>query len=84
MRPTLSPSLARRRPAESSVKRISNLLALLSALVASACASGGTALDNFNTPAVYEGPGCYDHKNRIERTVRSKVECDILTWVWKP
>jgi hypothetical protein len=73
-----------RTPPESTVKHTSTLLALLSALVASACASGGSAFDNFNTPAAYEGPGCYDHKNRIERTVRSKAECDLLTWNWKP
>ncbi len=67
------------------MKHIALLVALLSALVASACSSGsGGGLANFNTPAAYEGPGCYDHKNRIERTVRTQSECEALTWVWKP
>jgi hypothetical protein len=60
------------------------VLALLCALVAGACTGGGSALDNFNKPAEYQGPGCYDHKNRLERTVKSRTECDVLTWTWKP
>ena len=66
------------------MKHIALLVALLAALVASACSSGGGGLAGFNKPAEYEGPGCYDHKNRIERTVRTKAECEILTWTWKP
>ncbi len=66
------------------MKHIVAVLTLLSAVLASACASGGSAFDTFNAPPAYEGPGCYDHKNRIERTVRSKAECDVLTWTWKP
>lgn len=67
------------------MKHGASVLALLSALVAGACSSGGGGgLANFNTPAVYEGPGCYDHKNRIERSITTKAECDAVTWVWKP
>ena len=69
------------------MKHIALLVALLSVLVASACSSGsgGRGSTNFNTPRrPYEGPGCYDHKNRIERTVRTQSECEALTWVWKP
>ncbi len=66
------------------MKHLVAVVALLTVLVLGACSSGSSAFDNFNTPAAYEGPGCYDHKNRIERTVRTKAECEILTWTWKP
>jgi hypothetical protein len=66
------------------MKHVALLVALVSVLVTGACAGGGAAFDNFNPPAAYEGPGCYDHKNRIERTVKTRGECEALTWVWKP
>jgi hypothetical protein len=66
------------------MKHLAFVLALLPVLVTGACASGGAAFDNFNAPAAYEGPGCYDHKNRIERTVKTRTECETLTWTWKP
>ena len=52
-----------------------------------ALAAGCTSLqgggENFNKPAVYEGPGCYDFKNRIDRTITLKPECDKQGWVWR-
>lgn len=57
---------------------------LLLALVSSACSALQSGGANFNAPPVDEGPGCYDHKGRIERTILLKVECDRQGWVWKP
>jgi|APFre7841882630_1041343.scaffolds.fasta_scaffold412831_1 hypothetical protein len=68
------------------MKHVALLAALVSVLVTGACSSkGGSPLDSINAPAPPDtGPGCYDHKNRIERTVMTKAECEILTWTWKP
>lgn len=56
---------------------------LLGALLAAGCSGVSSGGENFNKPAVYEGPGCYDHKNRIERTITTPVECSVQGWVWK-
>ncbi len=29
------------------------------------------------------GPGCYDHRGRIERTITTEAECARVTWVWR-
>ena len=50
-------------------------LALSSMLLTAGC---GTP-----KPPGYVGPGCYDHKNRIEATIRSKAECDRQDWTWR-
>jgi len=63
------------------------LLALLSALAASGCSSsgGGSVLDSINAPQPADtGPGCYDNKNRLVRTITTAAECEFDTWVWKP
>jgi hypothetical protein len=56
---------------------------LLPALLTGACSSFSSGGENFNKPAVYEGPGCYDHKGRMERTITQPVECQRQGWVWK-
>ncbi len=68
------------------MKHVALLVALLSVLGTGACSSkGGSPLDAINAPPPPDtGPGCYDHKNRIERTVKTRSECEALTWVWKP
>ncbi len=59
------------------------IAASLAALITAGCSGVSSGGENFNKPAVYEGPGCYDHKNRIERTIGTKFECDKQGWVWK-
>jgi hypothetical protein len=69
------------------MKLLAALLCLPTALATVACTStGGTgsAIERFNAPPTYEGPGCYDHKNRLERTIRTQAECAAAAWVWKP
>ena len=51
--------------------------------LAAGCTSLQGGAENFNKPAVYEGPGCYDFKNRIDRTITLKPECDKQGWVWR-
>jgi len=71
------------------LKHIALLLVLLSL---GACTSGGAGsaaggsgpLDWINSAPPDTAPGCYDHKNRLERTVTTAAECAALTWVWKP
>ncbi len=58
-------------------------VSLLGALLAAGCSGVGSGWDNFNKPSAFEGPGCYDHKNRIERTITTPVECGVQGWVWK-
>ena len=59
------------------MKRIAALhLVLLSSLVCTGCAGS-------LPPPGYSGPGCYDHKGRIEPTIRSPGECAAATWVWR-
>jgi hypothetical protein len=59
------------------------LALLLPALMACGCSGLKSGGESFNQPPVYEGPGCYDHKGRIERTIIIKAECDRQGWVWK-
>lgn len=63
--------------------------AVVSALAATACTSGGSRggggfLDSINSAPPDTGPGCYDHKNRLERTIVTAAECAAQDWVWKP
>ena len=48
--------------------------------LAGGCTSGS---ENFNKAPTYEGPGCYDFKGRIERTITTSFECDRQGWVWR-
>ena len=64
--------------------RFAILLAwLLPALMAGGCSGVKSGGETFNQAPVFEGPGCYDHKGRIERTIIIKAECDRQGWVWK-
>lgn len=56
---------------------------LLPALLAAACSGVSSGGETFNKPPVYEGPGCYDHKGRLERTITQPVECQRQSFVWK-
>lgn len=59
------------------------LASLASAWLAGACSAIKSGGETFNEPPSYKGPGCYDHKGRIEPTIRLKAECDVQGWVWK-
>ncbi len=66
------------------MQRIALVLPLLLwTLMTGACSSLKSGGETFNAPPVHEGPGCYDHKGRIERTITLKAECDRQGWVWK-
>ena len=62
------------------MRTIATLCALLGALAAGACSSG---YDGLNSGPPDTGPGCYDHKGRIERTITTRAECDRQDWTWK-
>ena len=62
------------------MRSIAALFALLCALAAGACSSG---YDGINSGSADTGPGCYDHKGRIERTITTRAECDTQGWTWK-
>jgi len=79
-----SDQVANTTHAKSFVEHRTLMLALMSALVASACTSGGGFLESINSAPPDTGPGCYDHKNRIERTITTAAECATMSWVWKP
>jgi hypothetical protein len=64
------------------VKHLPAVAALLAVIALGACSSSAS-LATFNAPPTYEGPGCYDHRNRLERTVKTRAECEVLTWTWK-
>jgi hypothetical protein len=67
-----------------STTRAATAAGLLCALaLAAGCTSLQGGAENFNKPAVYEGPGCYDFKGRIDRTIGLKPECDKQGWVWR-
>jgi hypothetical protein len=63
------------------MRTIATLCALLGALSIGACSSG---VDGVNSGPPDTGPGCYDHKGRIERTIPTRAECDTQGWIWKP
>jgi hypothetical protein len=67
------------------MKHSTLLLALLSALVLGACASGdGSWFDSLNAPKPPEtGPGCYDHKDLRVPQIMTQGECENMTWTWK-
>ncbi len=67
------------------MKHITFLLALLSALAASACAGGGNSwFETLNEPAPPPtGPGCYDNKGRLVPTIVTPGECEFAAWTWK-
>lgn len=59
------------------------IAALVPALLTAACSGLSSSGENFNKPPVYEGPGCYDNKGRLERTITQPVECQRQSFVWK-
>jgi hypothetical protein len=63
------------------MRTITALLALLVGLAVCACSSG---YDGLNSGPPDTGPGCYDHKGRIERTIATRAECEHQDWIWKP
>ena len=75
------------------MRTVARLLALLmSALLAGGCSS--FQRDAPGDPSAFQspytkqqppdfGPGCYDHRGRIERTITTAAECANLTWVWR-
>ena len=67
------------------MKHITFLLALLSALAASACAGGGGSwFETVNAPPPPDtGPGCYDNKGRLVSTILTPRECEFAAWTWK-
>ena len=76
------------------MRTVALLVALpMSALLACACAGSGqrappadpSAPDSpYAKPqAVDSGPGCYDHRGRLERTITTAMECAAVTWVWR-
>jgi hypothetical protein len=56
---------------------------LIGAALGAGCSGLGSSGENFNKPPVFEGSGCYDHKNRIDRTITTRFECERQSWVWK-
>lgn len=58
-------------------------LVLLLAAVAG-CSSQGGPLAAINSAPPDSDPGCYDHRDRLVRTVTTAAECATLTWVWRP
>lgn len=74
------------------MKPIATILVLLTTLLAGACSGGGSGsgsvggggiLDGINSAPPDTGPGCYDHKNRKERTILTEAECKTQGWVWR-
>ena len=71
--------------------------ALLLALLAAALLAGGCSSFQRDPPgdpsAPYSpyakqkppdyGPGCYDHRGNIDRTITTAAECAVLAWVWR-
>ena len=64
-----------------STRTLAGLLGVL--WLAAGCSGIGGSGEKFNQPAVYEGPGCYDLKGRIDRTITLKAECDKQAWIWR-
>lgn len=56
---------------------------LIGAALGAGCSGVSGSGEKFNPPAVYEGPGCYDLKGRIERTISLKVECERQAMIWR-
>lgn len=70
------------------MKRAISLCWVVGVLAVSACSSGGSGpgggmLDGINNAPPDTGPGCYDHKNRKERTIVTEAECKKQDWVWR-
>jgi hypothetical protein len=66
------------------MRTVAAMLALLCTMVVGACAEGRAPLDAINSAPPDTGPGCYDHKGRIEHTITMRVECEYQGWTWKP
>ena len=76
------------------MRPVALLLALLvSALLASACTNlqrdapvepSAPQSPYAKQQPVDFGPGCYDHRGRIERTITTAAECATMGWVWRP
>ena len=65
---------------------------LLTALLAGACtnfqseapADPSVPVSPYAKPQQADfGPGCYDHRGRIERTITTAGECAVIGWVWR-
>ncbi|MBX3704712.1 MAG: hypothetical protein KF822_13130 [Steroidobacteraceae bacterium] len=57
---------------------------LFCALVIAASAALGAGCGTKAPPQTgFVGVGCYDHRNRIEPTIRSPGECRAASWVWR-
>lgn len=61
-----------------------SVAAPVAALVAVAAAAFASGCSSFNEqPSGFVGVGCYDHRNRIEPTIRTQGECRAAAWVWR-
>ena len=75
------------------MRSVATLLAvLMSALLAVACsnfqreapADPSVPFSPYAKPQQADfGPGCYDHRGRIERTITTAGECAVIGWVWR-
>lgn len=60
-----------------------NLRRIAVALAAAAAAAFAAGCATNPQPVGFVGVGCYDHRNRLEPTIRTPGECRAAAWVWR-